>query len=78
MEFYESLLLTPENNPLGALQEDGWFQDLYIFEELVPRAQSVLLPFGPSWHLAPRYTGETYGTETWTVIDFSVEFHGTP
>lgn len=78
MEFYESLLLTPENNPLGVLQEDGWFQDLYIFEELVPRAQSVLLPFGPSWHLAPRYTGETYGTETWTVIDFSVEFHGTP
>lgn len=78
MEFYESLFLTPTNNPLGALQEEGWFQDLYVFEELQPREQSILLPYADTWYLAPRYAGGTYGTETWTVLDFSIQFHGTP
>ena len=78
MEFYESLAITPDNNPLGALQEDGWFQDLYVFEELMPLAPSILLPHQGDWYLGPRYQGETYGTETWTVLDFSIRFHGTP
>lgn len=77
MEFYESLLFTPDNNPLGVLQEDGWFQDLYVFEELAPHAQSILIPHEDTWYLGPRYTGYTYGTETWTVLDFSIKFYGT-
>lgn len=78
MEFYESLALTPENNPLGVLQEEGWFQDLYVFEELSPNAQSILLPHEETWYLGPRYSGDNYGTETWTVLDFSIRFFGTP
>ena len=78
MEFYESLAITPDNNPLGALQEDGWFQDLYVFEELMPLAPSILLPHQGDWYLGPRYQGEAYGTETWTVLDFSIRFHGAP
>lgn len=78
MEFYESLLLTPDNNPLGELQEDGWFQDLYVFEDLAPMARSILLPYEEEWILGPRYTGTNFGTETWTVLDFSIQFHGEP
>jgi hypothetical protein len=78
MEFYESLSITPENNPLGVLQEEGWFQDLYVFEELAPQAHSILLPYQGDWYLGPRYSGDVYGTETWTVLDFGIRFHGTP
>ena len=76
MEFNESTVLTPDNNPLGELQDEGWFQNIYVFEDLLPFAESVLAPHGGGWHLAPRYTG--YLQETWTVLDFSVTFHGTP
>ena len=76
MEFNESTVLTPDNNPLGELQDEGWFQNIYVFEDLLPFAESVLAPHGGAWHLAPRYTG--YLQETWTVMDFSVTFHGTP
>ena len=76
MEFNESTVLTPDNNPLGELQDEGWFQNIYVFEDLLPFAESVLAPHGGAWHLAPRYTG--YLQETWTVLDFSVTFHGTP
>ena len=76
MEFNESTVLTPDNNPLGELQDEGWFQNIYVFEDLLPFAESVLAPYGGGWHLAPRYTG--YLEETWTVLDFSVTFHGTP
>lgn len=76
MEFNESTVLTPDHNPLGELQDEGWFQNIYVFEDLLPFAESVLAPHGGAWHLAPRYTG--YLQETWTVLDFSVTFHGTP
>lgn len=78
MEFNESLALTPENNPLGGLQEDGWFENLYVFEELAPYSESMLLSHDGTWYLGPRYAGGAYGTETWTVLDFSIRFHGTP
>ena len=78
MEFNESLAITPDENPLGQLQEDGWFENLYVFEELMPFQESLLLRHGDAWHLGPRYTGGAYGTETWTVLDFSIQFHGTP
>lgn len=78
MEFNESLLTNPDHNPLGALQAEGWFQDLYVFEELPPLATSILLAHGEAWYLGPRYTGETFGTETWTVLDFSIRFMGSP
>lgn len=76
MEFNESTVLNPEDNPLGDLQDDGWFQNIYVFEELFPHAPSVLSPHGEGWFLTPRYSG--YGSETWTVLDYSVTFHGTP
>jgi hypothetical protein len=78
MEFNESLALTPEGNPLGALQEDGWFQNLYVFEELLPYSQSILLRHEGSWYLGPRFSGGGFSLETWTVLDFSVRFHGEP
>ena len=78
MEFNESLLFTPEDNRLGELQEEGWFQNIYVFEELFPHATSILLPYGETWHLGPRYGGGDYGTETWTVLEYSVTFHGMP
>lgn len=78
MEFNESLLFTPDENPLGRLQEQGWFQNIYVFEELFPHAESILLSFGEKWELAPRYSGNEEGIETWTVLDYSVVFHGTP
>ena len=78
MEFNESLLFTPEDNPLGELQADGWFQNIYVFEELFPHAGSILFPYDGRWELGPRYQGGDYGTGTWTVLDYSVTFHGTP
>ena len=78
MEFNESLLFTPEDNPLGELQAVGWFQNIYVFEELFPHAGSILFPYDGRWELGPRYQGGDYGTETWTVLDSSVTFHGTP
>lgn len=78
VEFNESLALTPHHNPLGELQAEGWFQDLYVFEELFPHQPSILLPYVDGWYLGPRYSGDSYGTETWTVMDFSVHFYGSP
>lgn len=78
MEFNESLATNPQNNPLGALQEDGWFQGLYVFEELMPFGQSVMLPHQGDWYMGPRYAGYGEVMETWTVLDFSIRFHGTP
>lgn len=78
MEFNEAYSFTPEDNPLAGLQENGWFQNLYVFEELVPFGQSILLPFGHAWYLGPRFSGVEDMTETWTVLDFSVRFHGAP
>ena len=76
MEFNESTVLNPENNRLGELQDDGWFQNIYVFEELIPHAPSILAPHGDQWFLSPRYSG--YGNATWTVLDYSVTFHGAP
>ena len=76
MEFNESLFFTPDNNHLAELQADGWFDNIYVFEDLMPFAESLLLPHSSSWHLAPRFNGGDYGLETWTVLDFSVTFHG--
>lgn len=78
MEFNESLTFTPEDNPLGQLQEEGWFQNLYVFEELNPHQLSMLLPHDGQWTLGPRYQGGDFGVETWTVLDYSVTFLGTP
>ena len=78
MEFNESLAMTPEDNPMGELQEEGWFENIFVFEELFPHEESILLPHEGDWHLAPRYTGGGYGDYTWTVLDFSVAFYGTP
>ncbi len=75
MEFNESLLFTPVGNPLGELQAEGWFQNIYVFEELFPHAESILLPYGQKWELAPRYSGNEEGIETWTVLDYSVTFY---
>ena len=76
MEFNESTVLNPEDNRLGELQDDGWFQNIYVFEELFPYQPSVLAPHGETWYLSPRYSG--YANATWTVLDFSVTFHGAP
>ena len=78
MEFNESLTFTPEDNMLAELQEEGWFQNLYVFEELAPFAQSILLPHDGTWFLGPRFNGAEEFEETWTVLDFSVHFHGAP
>ena len=75
MEFNESLFFTPDDNPLGELQAQGWFQNIYVFEELFPHAESILLPYGQRWELAPRYSGNVEGMETWTVLDYSVTFY---
>lgn len=76
MEFNESLFFTPGDNQLGELQAEGWFDNIYVFEDLMPFQSSIMLPYGEAWHLGPRFSGGDYGLETWTVLDFSVTFHG--
>ena len=63
----ESLLFTPEDNRLE-LQEEVVPEHLCP-EELFPHATSILLPYGETRHLGPRYGGGDYGTETWTVLN---------